>query len=75
MKKYFIALFFLPLLLIACEEEGPLPPMPPYIFFNNDVNTYVICPSEVGLTDDAEAKVDTIIARIYAQQKFLSFSG
>ena len=42
MKKYFIALFFLPLLLIACEEEGPLPPMPPYIFFNNDVNTYVI---------------------------------
>ena len=74
MKKYFIALFFLPLLLIACEEEGPLPPMPPYIFFNNDVNTYVIDPSDFSLTDDPEAKVDTIVGRIYAQQKFRSFT-
>lgn len=73
MKKYFIALFILPLLLIACEEEGPLPPMPPYIFFNNDVNTYVIDPNDFSLVDDPEAKVDTIIGRIYAQQKFHSF--
>ncbi|WP_300698855.1 hypothetical protein [Bacteroides sp.] len=73
MKKYFIALFILPLLLIACEEEGPLPAMPPYIFFNNDVNTYVIDPNDFSLTDDPEAKVDTIIGRIYAQQKFYSF--
>lgn len=73
MKKYIIALFLLPLLLIACEQEGPLPPMPPYIFFNNDVNTYVIDPNDFSLADNPEAKIDTIIGRIYAQQKFHSF--
>ena len=74
MKKYFIALFILPLLMTACEEEGPLPPMPPYIFFNYDVDTYVVDPNDFSLVDNPEKKIDTIVGRIYAQQKFYQFT-
>ena len=41
MKRYFIALFILPLLLVACDDDK-LEMMPPYIFFNNDVDTNVM---------------------------------
>ena len=37
MKRYFIALFILPLLLVACDDDK-LEMMPPYIFFNYDID-------------------------------------
>ncbi len=73
MKKYLILLFILPMLLIACTEEGGFPAMPPYIFFDYDTNTYVIDPDDYSLCDNPALKEDSIIGRIYAQNMFSSF--
>lgn len=50
MKRYFIALFILPLLLVACDDDK-LEMMPPYIFFNYDVDTYVMDIDNPNLAD------------------------
>ncbi|WP_287681441.1 hypothetical protein [Bacteroides sp.] len=66
MKRYFIALFILPLLLVACDDDK-LEMMPPYIFFNYDVDTYVMDIDNPNLADF------TVKGSISAQGSFSSF--
>ena len=66
MKRYFIALFILPLLLVACDDDK-LEMMPPYIFFNYDVDTYVMDIDNPNLADF------TVKGSISAQGSFGSF--
>ena len=66
MKRYFIALFILPLLLVACDDDK-LEMMPPYIFFNYDVDTYVMDIDNPNLPDF------TVKGSISAQGSFSSF--
>lgn len=66
MKRYFIALFILPLLLVACDDDK-LEMMPPYIFFNYDVDTYVMDIDNPNLADF------TVKGSISAQGSFDSF--
>ena len=66
MKRYFIALFILPLLLVACDDDK-LEMMPPYIFFNYDVDTYVMDIDNPNLADF------TVNGSISAQGSFGSF--
>ena len=66
MKRYFIALFILPLLLVACDDDK-LEMMPPYIFFNYDVDTYVMDIDTPNLADF------TVKGSISAQGSFGSF--
>ena len=66
MKRYFIALFILPLLLVACDDDK-LEMMPPYIFFNYDVDTYVMDIDNPNLADF------TVTGSISAQGSFGSF--
>ena len=67
MKRYFIALFILPLLLVACDDDK-LEMMPPYIFFNYDVDTYVMDIDNPNLADF------TVKGSISAQGSFGSFA-
>ena len=66
MKRFFIALFILPLLLVACDDDK-LEMMPPYIFFNYDVDTYVMDIDNPNLADF------TVKGSISAQGSFSSF--
>lgn len=66
MKRYFIALFILPLLLVACDDDK-LEMMPPYIFFNYDVDTYVMDIDNPNLADF------TVKGSVSAQGSFGSF--
>lgn len=66
MKRYFIALFILPLLLVACDDDK-LEMMPPYIFFIYDVDTYVMDIDNPNLADF------TVKGSISAQGSFGSF--
>ena len=66
MKRYFIALFILPLLLGACDDDK-LEMMPQYIFFNYDVDTYVMDIDNPNLADF------TVKGSISAQGSFGSF--
>ena len=66
MKRYFIALFILPLLLVACDDDQ-LEMMPPYIFFKYDVDTYVMDIDNPNLADF------TVKGSISAQGSFGSF--
>ena len=66
MKRYFIALFILPLLLVACDDDK-LEMMPPNIFFNYDVDTYVMDIDNPNLADF------TVKGSISAQGSFGSF--
>ena len=66
MKRYFIALFILPLLLVACDDDK-LEMMPPYIFFNYDVDTHVMDIDNPNLADF------TVKGSISAQGSFGSF--
>lgn len=66
MKRYFIALFILPLLLVACDDDK-LEMMPPYIFFTYDVDTYVMD------LDNPELADFTVKGSISAQGSFSSF--
>lgn len=66
MKRYFIALFILPLLLVACDDDK-LEMMPPYILFNYDVDTYVMDIDNPNLADF------TVKGSISAQGSFGSF--
>ena len=66
MKRYFIALFILPLLLVACEDDK-LEMMQPYIFFKYDVDTYVMDIDNPNLADF------TVKGSISAQGSFGSF--
>jgi len=66
MKRYFIALFILPLLLVACDDDK-LEMMPPYIFFTYDVDTYVMDLDNPDLADF------TVKGSISAQGSFSSF--
>lgn len=66
MKRYFTALFILPLLLVACDDDK-LEMMPPYIFFNYDVDTYVMDIDNPNLADF------TVKGSISAQGSFSSF--
>lgn len=66
MKRYFIALFILPLLLVACDDDK-LEMMPPYIFFNYDVDTYVMDIDNPNFADF------TVKGSISAQGSFGSF--
>lgn len=66
MKRYFIALFILPLLLVACDDDK-LEMMPSYIFFNYDVDTYVMDIDNPNLADF------TVKGSISAQGSFGSF--
>ena len=66
MKRYFIALFILPLLLVACDDDK-LEMMPPYIFFNYDVDTYVM---DIDIPNLADF---TVKGSISAQGSFGSF--
>lgn len=67
MKRYFIALLILPLLLVACDEDK-LDMMPPYIFFTYDVDSYVM---DLDNPDPADF---TIKGSISAQGFFGAFS-
>lgn len=66
MKRYFIALFLLPLLLAACNDEQ-IEMMPPYIFFTYDVDTYVMD------LDNPSPEAYTVKGSISAQGSFNSF--
>lgn len=66
MKRYFIVLFIFSLLLSACDDEK-LEMMPPYIFFNHDVDTYVMDLDNPDLADY------TVKGSISAQGFFGSF--
>ena len=66
MKRYFIALFILPLLLVACDDDK-IEMMPPYNFFNYDVDTYVMDIDNPNLADF------TVKGSISAQGSFGSF--
>ena len=66
MKRYFIALFILPLLLVACDDDK-LEMMPPSIFFQYDVDTYVMDIDNPNLADF------TVKGSISAQGSFSSF--
>lgn len=50
MKRYYIILFILPLLLVGCDDEK-FDMMPPYIFFTYDVDTYVMDLDNPDLAD------------------------
>lgn len=60
MKRYFIALFILPLLLVACDDDK-LEMMPPYIFFNYDVDTYVMDIDNPNLPDSSFGHLATYV--------------
>ena len=66
MNRYFIALFILPLLLVACDDDK-LELMPPYIFFHYDVDTDVMDIDNPNLADF------TVKGSISAQGSFGSF--
>lgn len=67
MKRYFIALFILPLLLTACDNDE-IEMMPPYIFFTYDVDTYVMD------LDNSNPADFTVKGSISAQGLFKAFS-
>lgn len=66
MKRYYIILFILPLLLLSCDDEK-FDMMPPYIFFTYDVDSYVM---DLDNPDPADF---TIKGSISAQGSLYSF--